>query len=204
MEGCGSPAVYESQPGETRASPMAGTPLREPWSAQMRRCLVRRPLTRPDHTEFGPLRPGDLGRSGSGRAPRMLARQWVRRLCGLLRARGVVAARAGEKRGDALVPMAHSVGGGEIPGFSRGNGNFADFPRERPFWRRKQRTKSSPCQPIPVAGLNGNWRRPNRELKAPNRELNRRMPPATAEHQKRTRKRPITPSRRNAIKHKSS
>jgi len=81
-DGCGSPSRYESQPSGPGASPMAGTPLREPWSAQMRRRPERRPLTRPDHTEFGPLRPGDLRRSGSGRAPRMLARQWVRRLCG--------------------------------------------------------------------------------------------------------------------------
>ena len=133
MEGCGSPAVYESQPGETRTSPMAGTPLREPWSAQMRRRLERRPLTRPDHTEFGPLRPGDLGRPGLGRAPRMVARQWARRLLRLvplptngdgalptsgrwalagvvrrLRARGVVTRAS---------PMASSAGCGESPGF---------------------------------------------------------------------------------------
>jgi len=48
---------------------------------------------------------------------------------GRLRARGVAAARSGERHGDALIPTAPSAGGGEIPGFSRGTGNLADFPR---------------------------------------------------------------------------
>jgi hypothetical protein len=51
---------------------------------------------------------------------------------------------------------------------------------------------------------NGNLRCPNRELNTPNQELYRRMSPVTAEHQKRTRKRPIAPCRPNAIKQKSS
>jgi len=102
--------------------------VEEPWSAQMRRRPERRPLTRPDHTEFGPLRPGDLRRSGSGERHEC----WLangRRLCGRYHCRPIetviahlrpyaladvvglllleapVAARAGEKRGDALVPM---------------------------------------------------------------------------------------------------
>jgi hypothetical protein len=55
-------------------------------------------------------------------------------------------------------------------------------------------------KPLPANSrcrLNGNLFGPNRELNMPNRELYRRMSRATAAHQKRTRKRPITPSRRN-------
>src|SRR5712671_788720 len=170
----GTPAAHQARPYRI-------------WSASAGRSAAI--WVRPSATNAGSpmgsatVRPVPLPTNRDGSLPTS-GRYALADVVGLLRARGAVAARAGEKRGDALVPMAHSVGGGEIPGFSRGNGNFADFSRERPFWLRKQRAISSPCRPIPVAGLNGNWRRPNRELNTPNRELNRRMPPATAERQK--------------------
>src|SRR5260370_37521987 len=58
-----------------------------------------------------------------------------------------------------------------FPVFPVETGNFVDFSHSTVVWPRKGLGKSARCEPIPVAAENGNSRRPNRELNAPNREL---------------------------------
>jgi hypothetical protein len=95
----------------------------------------------------------------------------------------------------------------KIPVFSRGTGNFFDFPLARARSWQKRRAESITCRVIPVATLIGNLRRPNRELNAPNRESSANasatVSPTAAAYQKRTRKSHIFASRRNAIRHES-
>jgi hypothetical protein len=88
--------------------------------------------------------------------------------------------------------------------FRRWRQNSRLFPWNREFSRlfpisavlvTKRARRINPLRANSRSSGNGNLRRPNRELNTPNRELYRRMSPVTAEHQKRTRKRPIAPSR---------
>jgi hypothetical protein len=79
----------------------------------------------------------------------------------------------------------------KIAGFSRRNGNFVEFPHGTVVWLQKWFRKSSLCARIPVLKRTGDSRPPNRGIAA--KTVRTSASSTTAEHQKRTRKKHISP-----------
>jgi hypothetical protein len=86
---------------------------------------------------------------------------------------------------------APSADGPSFPLDGKTTGKIVDRPSETAIYPRKPRAKSSSCEPIPVAGLNGNLNAPNRELNTPNREINGKYPSTHGDRARRTARREL-------------